>query len=203
MPPSGADLLVKLNKIYTRTGDDGTSGLVDGTRRDKADALFSAIGDVDEANSAIGVAIAQGLAPHITALLRQVQNDLFDLGADLATPGEVTGALRIAPGQVAWVEGVIDRINADLSPLNSFILPGGSPGAAALHLARAVARRAERSALAAAAKGPVSGQAIIYLNRLSDLLFVLARAAQDAGGDILWRPGGGQSAGDQGPGGQG
>lgn len=145
------------------------------------------------------MAIAQGLAPHITALLRHVQNDLFDLGADLATPGEVTGALRITAEQVAWVEGMIDRINADLSPLTSFILPGGSAGAAALHLARAVARRAERSAVDAADRGPVSHQALIYLNRLSDLLFVLARAAaQDAGGDILWRPGGGQSSAAQG-----
>lgn len=151
---------------------------------------------MDEANCAIGLALAEGLPPHLTVLLRRVQNDLFDLGADLATPTEVEGALRIVPEQVAWIEGLIDRVNADLASLTSFILPGGSAGAAALHLARAVTRRVERSAFAAAAKGPVNRYALIYLNRLSDLLFVLARtAAQDSGGDILWQPGGARGQG--------
>lgn len=184
--------MVKLNRIYTRTGDAGTTGLVDGSRVSKAAAVMQAIGDVDEANSAIGVAIAAlaGAAPADRLLI--IQNDLFDLGADLATPGtdftpgEMT--LRVVPAQVAWLEGAIDRHNAALSPLTSFILPGGSEAAARVHLARAITRRAERAATALAAAEPVNPAALGYLNRLSDYLFVLARAI-NAGSDPLWVPG--------------
>jgi cob(I)alamin adenosyltransferase len=182
--------LVRLNKIYTKTGDDGTSGLVDGSRASKADPRFAAIGDVDEANSAIGVALLH-VEGEAAAMLSRIQNELFDLGADLATPGENFApsemTLRIVPGQIERLEREIDAMNEDLAPLRSFILPAG-PGAAYLHLARAVARRAERSAVAVpAALNPL---ALTYLNRLSDHLFVLARwVAREQGGDILWRPG--------------
>ena len=178
--------MVKLNKIYTRTGDAGTTGLVDGSRVSKADPLLAAVGDVDEANSAIGVARAT-LGPGATSdMLAHIQNDLFDLGADLATPQGIEGALRITPAQVAWLEARIDHLNSALEPLTSFVLPAGEAAAAALHLARAVVRRAERAAVAAEAGGEV----LAYLNRLSDLLFVAARAAnQDGSGDVLWVPG--------------
>ncbi|NYD88546.1 cob(I)yrinic acid a,c-diamide adenosyltransferase [Sphingomonas melonis] len=179
--------MVKLNRIYTRTGDAGTTGLVDGSRVSKADPRMAAIGDVDEANSAIGVAIAAlGDRTPATALLT-IQNDLFDLGADIATPGGIDGALRIVPAQVARLEAEIDAMNADLAPLTSFILPGGDAGAAALHLARAIVRRAERSAVAVDGLNP---PALAYLNRLSDWLFVATRLVNGAGeGDVLWRPG--------------
>lgn len=180
--------VVKLTKIYTRTGDAGTTGLVDGSRVAKASLRVAAIGEVDEANSAIGVALAGGAR----GKLARVQNDLFDLGADMATPGEDFApsdlVLRIVPAQVAWLEGEIDGLNADLAPLTSFILPGGA--AAAIHLARAIVRRAERAAVALAAVEPVNPQALAYLNRLSDYLFVLGRHVnQNAGGDVLWVPG--------------
>jgi cob(I)alamin adenosyltransferase len=186
--------LVKLNKIYTRTGDDGTTGLVDGSRLPKSDPRMIAIGDVDEANSAIGVAIAVIGDDYPARLLETVQNDLFDLGADLATPGAdftpSETALRIVRAQVARLEVAIDAANEAIEPLRSFILPGGSPAAAAIHLARAITRRAERSAVAAASEVPLNPQALAYLNRLSDLLFVLAREANlAAGGDVLWKPG--------------
>ena len=181
--------MVKLNKIYTRTGDAGTAGLVDGSRVAKSSARMTAIGEVDEANSVIGMAIPL-LGEHTAARLRLVQNEMFDLGADLATPGEVEGALRITAGQVERLEQEIDGLNADLEPLTSFILPGGSPAAAALHLARSVVRRAERAAVALHQAEPVNPQALAYLNRLSDHLFVLARhVAQSSGGDILRQPG--------------
>ena len=146
--------MVKLNKIYTRTGDDGSTGLVDGSRLSKADARMAAIGDVDEANSAIGIALT--VAPDAyRAMLGRIQNEMFDLGADLATPGDDFAptdiALRITASQVSRLEEEIDAMNADLPPLTSFILPGGSPAVAAIHLARAIARRAERSAVAASA----------------------------------------------------
>ena len=187
--------MVKLNKIYTRTGDDGTTGLVDGSRRAKHDARMAAIGTVDEANSAIGlavVALAAG-SPQAATLVR-IQNDLFDLGADLATPGEdfTPGemTLRIVPGQVDWLEAQIDDCNASLPPLTSFILPGGSEAAARVHIARAGVRRAERAMTALAAVEPVNPAALAYINRLSDYLFVLARAINAAGsGDVLWVPG--------------
>jgi cob(I)alamin adenosyltransferase len=182
--------MVKLNKIYTRTGDAGTTGLVDGSRVSKADARMAAIGDVDEANSAIGMARAAGAGVH-DAMLARIQNDLFDLGADLATPDGIDGALRIAEAQVTWLEAQIDRLNDPLPPLTSFILPAGEPLAAALHLARAIARRAERSAVAADAGGAAFHRpALAYLNRLSDLLFVAARSVNFSGdGDVLWVPG--------------
>ena len=188
--------MVKLNKIYTRTGDDGTTGLVDGSRRAKHDARMEAIGEVDELNSAIGFA-ALALEADRGAGLKRIQNDLFDLGADLATPlGDVGGAdftpspmvLRVVTAQHKRLEAEIDALNAALPPLTSFILPGGSEGAARIHLARAIARRAERAATALAASEPVNPAALAYLNRLSDYLFVLARAI-NAGKDPLWVPG--------------
>ena len=188
--------MVKLNKIYTRTGDDGTTGLVDGSRVSKASALMQAIGDVDEANSAIGVAVVALGDDPLAAALERVQNDLFDLGADLATPATDDGfapsemVLRIVPAQVERLEREIDAMNAHLAPLRSFILPGGSPQAAALHLARAISRRAERSAVAATHDMPLSPAALAYVNRLSDFLFVASRAVnQNGAGDVLWRPG--------------
>jgi len=186
--------VVKLNRIYTRTGDDGTTGLVDGSRVTKTDPRLAAIGDVDEANSSIGVAIAAIGPGAVATALTRIQNDLFDLGADLATPGEDFApsemVLRIIPAQVARIEGEIDAMNADLSALSSFILPGGTAGAASLHLARAIVRRAERSAVAARMIVPLNPEAVSYLNRLSDFLFVCARYVnKNAGGDVLWVPG--------------
>jgi len=181
--------VVRLNKIYTRTGDDGTSGLVDGSRRPKHDARFEAIGAVDEANAMLGWA---ALAVDERADLVRIQNDLFDLGADLATPGEDFApsetVLRIVPAQAAWLEQRIDALNAGLSPLRSFILPGGSEGAARVHVARGAVRRAERAMTALAALEPVNPAALTYVNRLSDFLFVLARAL-NGGRDPLWQPG--------------
>ncbi len=190
--------MVKLNKIYTRTGDDGTTGIVGGSRIAKSAPLMAAIGDVDEANSWIGLAaVALDDAPDEAAMLTRIQNELFDLGADLATPpdadrgfGAHDMALRIVPGQIARLEDEIDAMNASLAALKSFILPGGTEAAARLHLARAVTRRAERSAVAAAATRDLNPLALTYLNRLSDHLFVLARHVNaNAGGDILWKPG--------------
>lgn len=183
--------MVKLNKIYTRTGDSGSAGLVDGSRVSKSSARMAAIGDVDEANAAVGVAIAALGGGDVAFRLLRVQNELFDLGADLATPGEVDGALRIVPSQAARLELEIDEMNESLEPLTSFILPGGSPGVAALHLARTVVRRAERAAVALNEAEPLNPQLLAYLNRLSDHLFVAARfVAAKEGGDILWQPGG-------------
>ncbi len=189
--------MVKLNKIYTRTGDDGTTGLADGSRLPKDDARMVAIGDVDELNSAIGVALAQMEDGDFADMLRRIQNDLFDLGADLATPAAAAEdfapsemVLRIVPTQPAWLEAQIDALNEALQPLTSFILPGGNPAAAAVHLARAIARRAERSAVAATRHHALNPQALAYLNRLSDYLFVLGRVLNDNGTrDILWVPG--------------
>lgn len=190
--------MVKLNKIYTRTGDDGTTGLVDGSRVAKHDSLMQAVGDVDEANSAIGLAVAVLGTSDEAAMLQRIQNDLFDLGADLATPvsdsADPEWALRITAGQVERLEQEIDRLNAALPALDSFILPGGSTAAAAVHLARAITRRAERSVVAAAAARTLNPPVRHYLNRLSDLLFVLARhvnASEKLGGtgDIKWVPG--------------
>jgi cob(I)alamin adenosyltransferase len=181
--------LVKLNKIYTRTGDKGTAGLVDGSRVSKASDRMAAIGEVDEANAALGLAIA-ALDGDMAEQLRLIQNELFDLGADIATPGEIEGALRIIPQQVERLERDIDAMNAELDPLTSFILPGGSAEVAVLHLARTVVRRAERSAVALAEAEQVNPHALAYLNRLSDHLFVAARyVAAKQGGDILWQPG--------------
>jgi len=188
--------MVKLNKIYTRTGDDGTTGLVDGSRVSKASALMQAIGDVDEANSAIGLAVVALGGDPLAVALERIQNDLFDLGADLATPAGADGfapsemVLRIMPAQVERLEREIDAMNVHLAPLRSFILPGGSPQAVALHLARAISRRAERSAVAATHDMPLNLAALAYVNRLSDFLFVASRAVnQNGAGDVLWRPG--------------
>ncbi|NNC48874.1 MAG: cob(I)yrinic acid a,c-diamide adenosyltransferase [Sphingomonas sp.] len=182
--------MVKLNKIYTRTGDDGTSGLVDGSRVAKYSPRMAAIGDVDEANSAIGVVLSHMTAGDHFDALRRIQNELFDLGADLATPGEMEGALRILDSQVERLEAEIDAITAQLDPLQSFILPGGDLAAASLYLARAVVRRAERSATQLAAEVKINRAALAYINRLSDHLFVTARALAAKGeGDILWQPG--------------
>ncbi len=189
--------MVKLNKIYTRTGDDGTTGLVDGSRLPKYDARMEAIGAVDEANSLLGlaaVALAQG---EFAADLYRIQNDLFDLGADLATPAgddedfaPSEMVLRMTGAQVAWLENAIDVANARLAPLTSFVLPGGSEAAARLHVARAAARRAERAMTAMAAKVATNPQALAYINRLSDYLFVLARVANGNGqDDVKWIPG--------------
>lgn len=182
--------MVKLNKIYTRTGDTGSAGLVDGSRVSKASERMAAIGDVDEANAAVGMAIALLRDDSLGEQLRRVQNELFDLGADIATPGDIEGALRITGAQVERLEHEIDAMNGDLEALRSFILPGGSPEVAALHLARTVVRRAERSAVALAQAEQVNPAALAYLNRLSDLLFVGARfVASKQGGDVLWQPG--------------
>jgi len=182
--------LVKLNKIYTRTGDGGSAGLVDGSRVSKASLRMAAIGEIDEANAAVGLAIAALGGGDVAYRLLQIQNELFDLGADAATPGEVEGALRMVPGQVARLEVEIDEMNAALEPLTSFILPGGSPAVAALHLARTVVRRAERAAVALNESEPLNPHLLAYLNRLSDHLFVAARfVAAREGGDVLWQPG--------------
>ncbi|MGB3739462.1 MAG: cob(I)yrinic acid a,c-diamide adenosyltransferase [Pontixanthobacter sp.] len=191
--------MVKLNKIYTRTGDDGTTGLVDGSRLAKHAPRMEAIGAVDEANSALGVLAAALNDPaHAEAIFR-IQNDMFDLGADLATPlGEEEGAnfepsemvLRMVAGQGEWLEHAIDALNADLEPLTSFVLPGGSEAAARAHVARAAVRMAERRMVAMANGEPVNPHALAYINRLSDYLFVLARIANDNGAaDVKWVPG--------------
>lgn len=189
--------MVKLNKIYTRTGDKGTTALVSGPRRLKHDLRVEAYGTVDETNSAIGVArLHTGGMEKLDAMLFRIQNDLFDLGADLATPdsGEPLSyePLRIVESQVTRLENEIDDLNADLEPLTSFVLPGGSAAAASLHMARTVCRRAERLMveLSVTENEIVSPAALKYANRLSDFLFVAARFANDAGkADILWVPG--------------
>ena len=184
--------MVKLNKIYTRTGDDGTSGLVDGSRVPKDSPRMVAIGDIDELNSALGLAVVALGQSEFAADLLRVQNDLFDLGADIATPGDdftpSEMVLRVVPAQVEWLEGRIDAINDTIPPLRSFILPGGSPAAAAVHLARSIARRAERALVSADHEGSINPAARIYANRLSDFLFVLARKINN-GDDPLWVPG--------------
>ncbi|MEO5756446.1 MAG: cob(I)yrinic acid a,c-diamide adenosyltransferase [Mesorhizobium sp.] len=190
--------MVKLNKIYTRTGDDGTTGLGTGERRLKSDLRVDAYGTVDEANACIGMARVHTETAHpaIDAMLARIQNDLFDLGADLAVPddGKPLGyePLRIVATQTDRVEHDIDALNKDLQPLKSFVLNGGSPAAAALHLARTVARRAERLmvALAQDTSEHVNRDGLKYINRVSDFLFVAARAVNDNGNaDVLWVPG--------------
>lgn len=186
--------MVKLNRIYTRTGDDGTTGLVDGSRVAKHAARMEAIGAVDETNSAIGLAVASLPQGDHAARLTRIQNDLFDLGADLATPGDdftpSQMVLRMVPAQTEWIEQAIDRLNEDLAPLTSFVLPGGSEAAARVHVARASARRAERSMTMLASEAPVNPAALTYINRLSDFLFVLARTLNDCGAtDVPWVPG--------------
>lgn len=188
--------MVKLNKIYTRTGDDGTTGLVDGSRASKHSARIAAIGLVDEANSAIGLAVCAVPDESQRVLLTRIQNDLFDLGADLATPaddGDFSPSemiLRIVEAQPLWLETQIDALNDGLEPLTSFVLPGGSESSARVHVARASTRAAERAMTELAAVSPVNPAALAYINRLSDLLFVLARSLNDGGkADVKWVPG--------------
>lgn len=184
--------MVVLNKIYTKTGDGGETALGDGRRVAKFSARIKAIGAVDEANSAIGVARLD-TEGDTDAMLARIQNDLFDLGADLCAPEDgrkAEGRLRVAGSQVERLEREIDALNAKLAPLTSFVLPGGTALAAHLHLARAITRRAERLIAELASVEPVNPAALAYANRLSDHLFVLARAANDGGmGDVLWSPG--------------
>ena len=186
--------MVTLNRIYTRTGDKGRTRLASGAPVSKADRRVEAYGAVDETNACLGlVRLHTGDQPELDAILGRAQNELFDLGADLATPGDKPGALRIVQSQVERLEREIDLLNGDLAPLSSFILPGGSPAAAALHLARTVCRRAEREVvrLVELEGERVEEPALRYLNRLSDLLFVASRWANDKGaGDVLWTPGG-------------
>ncbi len=189
--------MVKLNKIYTRTGDDGTTGLVDGSRVAKHAARMEAIGAVDEANSAIGLALVVLRETASAPAIFRIQNDLFDLGADLATPGDDFApsemVLRMVPAQAEWLEQAIDALTGWLTPLTSFILPGGSEGAARVHIARASVRYAERAMVALSDSDPVNPAALAYVNRLSDYLFVLARALNGGGADdVLWVPGQGR-----------
>ena len=188
--------MVKLNKIYTRTGDDGSTGLVDGSRLSKNDVRVCAYGDVDETNSVIGLVRLHLENRRLDEMLSRIQNDLFDLGADLATPLPAKGeadseyALRMVAAQSTRLEQELDALNADLQPLTSFVLPGGSPPAAYLHQARTVCRRAERVCVALAAEQPVNPAALTYLNRLSDFLFVAGRWCNDQGEtDVKWVPG--------------
>jgi cob(I)alamin adenosyltransferase len=187
--------MVRLNKIYTRTGDDGTTGLGSGARRRKDDLRVEAYGTVDEANAAIGLARLSTVDDKpIDGMLSAIQNDLFDLGADLCTPPSdappAYEPLRIVEAQVDRLEREIDQLNAGLAPLRSFVLPGGTSAAAALHLARTICRRAERLMVALAAQEPVGAPALKYVNRLSDFLFVASRYVNHkAGGDVLWVPG--------------
>ncbi len=181
--------MVRLTKIYTRGGDNGETSLGDGTRVAKHDPRVAAYGTVDEANAALGIARlhAEGEAD---AMLGRIQNDLFDLGADLCNPQQEAPALRLAQTQIDRLEREIDAMNAKLEPLESFILPGGTPAAAQLHLARAIVRRAERLSTALAVREPLNPLAVTYLNRLSDHLFVLGRQLNDNGArDVLWTPG--------------
>ena len=188
--------MVKLNKIYTRTGDDGSTGLVDGSRLSKDDVRVRAYGDVDETNSVIGLVRLTLENRKLDDMLSRIQNDLFDLGADLATPLPAKGeadseyALRMVEAQSTRLEEELDALNADLESLTSFVLPGGSPPAAYLHQARTVCRRAERVCVALAAEQSINPAALTYLNRLSDFLFVAARWCNDQGEtDVKWVPG--------------
>ncbi|MFC4589235.1 cob(I)yrinic acid a,c-diamide adenosyltransferase [Sphaerisporangium corydalis] len=188
------DKPVVLSKIYTRTGDDGTTTLGDMSRTRKIDPRLAAYADVEEANASIGVALAMGaLPPEIAEVLVRVQNELFDVGADLCTPvteNPEFPPLRVEPSYVEWLEGQCDRFNEELTPLRSFILPGGEPGTALLHVARTTVRRAERTAWSALeAHEDVNPLTATYLNRLSDLMFILCRTAAK-GEEILWKPGG-------------
>ena len=206
--------MVRLTRIYTRTGDEGQTRLSDMSVADKTDLRVAAYGDVDETNSVIGVALTDGDLPEgVATVLRTIQNELFDLGADLSKPYRVAepelAELRVTQAYVDRLEHWCDQFSEPLAALESFILPGGSVGAARLHVARTVARRAERSAWAAAEEygtdsvqdpdqpGGINHLAITYLNRLSDLLFILTRAVNGPDGDVLWIPGGSQRGADQ------
>jgi cob(I)alamin adenosyltransferase len=197
--------MVVLSRIYTKTGDKGTTALGDGRRVRKDAPRIEAYGTVDELNSVLGLAVAAGLDPEGAGLLKGIQNDLFDLGADLCVPetprrGSARAAgrppLRIADRQITRLEEAIDRFNAPLATLRSFVLPGGTPASAWLHAARTVCRRAERRVVALSRREKVNPLAVVYLNRLSDLLFVMARRANGGGsGDVLWVPGRDRGAG--------
>jgi cob(I)alamin adenosyltransferase len=190
--PRAQDEPVRLTRIYTRGGDDGETSLGDGTRVSKLDPRIAAYGTVDELNSALGVALAGEVPAELRPVLERVQNELFDLGADLSVPGEVEGRLRVEQGLVDRLEDDCDRFNADLPELRSFVLPGGAAAAAAIHVARTTCRRAERDAIVAGGSVEVNPLVVVYLNRLSDLLFILARAANAMAGsdEPLWKPGG-------------
>ncbi len=187
--PRERDEPVRLTRIYTGGGDRGETSLGDGTRVPKLDCRIAAFGAVDELNSLLGVVLAAEVPDELREVLMRVQNELFDLGADLSVPFGVTDRLRITHEQITALERDCDRFNADLPELTSFVLPGGSELAARLHVARAVCRRAEREALEAAEELEINQLALVYLNRLSDLLFILARAANAGGEEPLWRPG--------------
>ena len=187
--PRKRDEPVRLTRIYTGGGDRGETSLGDGSRVPKLDCRIAAFGAVDELNSQIGLALAADTPDDVRAILSRVQNELFDLGADLSVPFGVTDRLRISEEHIERLEQDCDRFNAGLSELKSFVLPGGSEAAARLHVARAVCRRAEREALAAAEELDISRLALVYLNRLSDLLFILARTANAGGVEPLWKPG--------------
>jgi len=178
-----------LTRIYTGGGDRGETSLGDGSRVPKLDCRIAAFGAVDELNSQIGLALAADTPAEVRDILARVQNELFDLGADLSVPFGVSDRLRISQEHIERLEQDCDRFNAELSELKSFVLPGGSEAAARLHVARAVCRRAEREALAAAEELDISRLALVYLNRLSDLLFILARTANAGGEEPLWKPG--------------
>jgi cob(I)alamin adenosyltransferase len=184
---------MKLDKIYTRTGDEGTTSLGDGSRLPKFHLRVTAYGSIDETNSVIGVALLHVPDHEVIGVLRHIQNDLFDVGADLCQPeqpGKEKPALRITEEQVTWLEKQIDHFNADLEPLNSFVLPGGSPASTYLHLARTITRRAERDVVRLSAEEYVNPAVLRYVNRLSDLFFVLGRFLNDKGReDVRWQPG--------------
>ncbi|MBA2642815.1 MAG: cob(I)yrinic acid a,c-diamide adenosyltransferase [Actinobacteria bacterium] len=182
---------VRLTKIYTRGGDSGDTSLGDGTRVSKLDARIGTSGTVDELNSALGLALAAECPAGVREVLMRLQNELFDLGADVSVPIEEEGRLRISQSQVDVLEEDCDRFNADLAELRSFVLPGGGEAAARLHVARALCRRAEREAIATSGEHTLNPVALVYLNRLSDLLFILARAVNAAEGreEPLWKPG--------------
>ena len=187
--PRERDEPVRLTRIYTRGGDRGETSLGDGTRVPKVDCRIAAFGAVDELNSHIGLVLSAELPQGMRDVLARVQNELFDLGADLSVPFGVTDRLRITDELISSIEHDCDRFNADLPDLTSFVLPGGSEAAARLHVARAVCRRAEREALEAAEQMDINQLALVYLNRLSDLLFILARTANSGGDEPLWKPG--------------
>ena len=194
--PRERDEPVRLTKIYTRMGDAGETSLGDGSRVSKLDGRIAAFGAVDELNAAVGAVVSGACPAPIRDVLLCVQNELFDLGADLSVPLEHEGRLRTTQEQVDRLEADCDRFNAELPELRSFVLPGGTEAAARLHVARTICRRAERDALEAAGVHAISPLTLVYLNRLSDLLFILSRAANAAGGheEPLWRPGGGASS---------
>jgi cob(I)alamin adenosyltransferase len=188
--PRGADEPVRLTRIYTRGGDRGETSLGDGSRVSKLDPRVVAFGTVDELNSLLGLALAADIVGDMRPVLERVQNELFDVGADISVPYDVGDRLRVAQSQVNRLEVDCDRFNADLPELKSFVLPGGSELAARLHVARAVCRRAERDVLEAARELELNPLVAVYLNRLSDLLFILARAANAGADETLWKPGG-------------